>query len=232
MLFRLRGSVSNRGVIADVHDPDIRLRVNVPDRLCADFRGADRHENVNLAAELSRRPGDAPAVVAVRRGDKDHAADLVRVFRLFQIGKTDGLRIQPQSLADNARQGVEPAQRLEGVQAKPLGFVLHKHGAHSELLCHAVQPDERGITVVRHFLVDPVRRGGGLRRQERRSLFGRFVLVLYDRNRTDFTFFHTIPPGSRYPIYWLCLHCSTVLEICNISVEESAVCVSLSCSFW
>ena len=131
-------------------------------------------------------------MIAIGGRDKNHLLDGVCIFRLFQVGKADGIHVQPQLAADHAGQCVQTTKPLERIQTEPLGFVLDENCLDAQSLRHGIQPDQRCTLVTRQLLMDAVRGRCRLFRQEVRPFSQRLSFVLYDRDRTDFHFLHTI----------------------------------------
>ena len=178
-----------------------------------------------MLTELVCRPSNAAAMIAIGGRDKNHLLDGVCIFRLFQVGKADGIHVQPQLAADHAGQCVQTTKPLERIQTEPLGFVLDENCLDAQSLRHGIQPDQRCTLVTRQLLMDAVCGHCRLFRQKVRPFSQRLSFVLYDRDRTDFQFFrndHLLNINIQY------IGCRIILSqrgvICNILVEKSAIC--------
>ena len=180
VLFGLLCGITNGVVVARFQDLRLGLGVHIPDGLCAKLRRANGHVDVSFTAQLSSCPRHAAAMIAIGGRDKNHLLDGVCIFRLFQVGKADGIHVQPQLAADHAGQCVQTTKPLERIQTEPLGFVLDENCLDAQSLRHGIQPDQRCTLVTRQLLMDAVRGRCRLFRQKVRPFPQRLGFVLYD----------------------------------------------------
>ena len=172
---------------------------------------------MGLAAQLSRRPGDAFAVIPVRRGDEHHLLNGIPIRRRFQVRKADVLRVKPKLAADHSGERIEAAQALERVQAESPGLVFHKERLYAQILRHGIQLSERRLAIGRVSPVDPVGRGNRRFRQKLRSFSLRSGSVRYHGNAACSVFFHCAPRSLNS--FTLIVPCQTGI---NLSVSPAA----------
>ena len=109
----------------------------------AHLRAAPGHVHHGPLAQLPRRPGHAPAVVAVGGGEEGGLAEVPAQLFAGEVvigHRLDGL---VGLLGDVPRHGEGSAQYLEGVQAEAVALVLDIQPAQPKPPGHIVQPRQR-----------------------------------------------------------------------------------------
>ena len=112
------------------------------------------HTDHGLLPQGVRRPGYAPAVVAVGGAEERGLAELLPQRGAGQIVVGHLRDVPVHRLGDIARHRKGAAQHLERVQAEAVGLILHIQSAQPEILGHPLQACQRGRGILGEAAVE------------------------------------------------------------------------------
>ena len=144
---RFRRRQTHTVVIVDRFDGDLRALSG--DIVKAALGGAFGHMDDGLLAQTLRRPGHAPAVIAVGGGEERGLTKGALEVLAGEIVIGHFGHIPAQLTGDVPGHGKGAAQDLEGVQAEPVGLVLEPDAPQPQAFGQLVQLGQRGHRVLR-----------------------------------------------------------------------------------
>ena len=148
----LGGGHADAVVVVDLLNGDLGSLFG--DVVKAGLAAALGHVDHGLLAQLIRRPGHAPAMVAVGGGEESGLAELPAEGLAGQIVIGHLGHVPAHFLGDVPAHGEGAAQDLEGVEAEAVRLVLHIEARQPQILGHAVQLGQGGDGVLGEAAVE------------------------------------------------------------------------------
>ena len=139
-------------IVVQVLDRD--LGAFLRDVVVARLRRALRHVHDGLLMEALRCPGDAAAMVAVRRREERGLAEVMGKLVGRQVVEVHLGDVLAGLLCDVAGHSKGAAEHLEGVEAEAVGLILDKEAAQAQTLCHAGKVGQGRHRILREALVE------------------------------------------------------------------------------
>ena len=133
---------------------DLRLGALGADVLQPLRRAPLGHVDHRLLAQQPGRPGHSAAVVSVGGSDEGDVPQRPAGGGGAQLLKAHLLQGLPQLFRQTPGHGIAPAQRLEGVEAEPLGLILDPDLGHAQTVGQAVQGYQRSGGIARQAAVE------------------------------------------------------------------------------